>query len=586
MKPNIMTADTDVLIIGGGLGGCMAAINAADRGVRVAVTDKSNTLASGAAATGVDHIWSYIPPVHEKMGYTIEDMAEEHRLGMSAGFLRKDLFLLVAGAMYERVLDLERFGIQFRYEDSRAPGNFRIVPQFHSVPSSFNFDGAPLKRVLTREVRKRGATIFNRVQMLDLLVNDGQVCGAVGVGTRTGDVHVFRAKAVVLATGRANRLGRNLTGYDFNTRIPAPFSGDGQSMAIRAGLPQINMEFLSGRILAPCANYSPNYGDPRNTTQPAARIIDGQGNVLVPRTSFYDWDNLGKEKWSLEMRKSWLEERRTIVEARRRMVAEQRNGGGPFYLDFSEATDEEAAYIEWSIRNEGKGTQFLRYFLGEEKADLRRNRQEYAGYSVREISGYSSAGLWVNKELETDVGNLFGVGDAVGGFPFGASPAAFAMGWHAGEMAAQRAGEERELLPFRDEVVKARQGLCEDILGRKRGFYWREVETYVQNVMDFYCGDARSEPMLRRGLERLEDAKSAPLRAENPHELARSMDVKSIIDIAEVVLRASIERKETRMAPTPFRRSEYPEQDDEHWLCFLAIRKERKNFRFSTFPVG
>ena len=479
MKRNIITVDTDVLIIGGGLGGCMAAINAADRGVRVAVTDKSNTLASGAAATGVDHIWSYIPPVHEKMGYTIEDMAEEHRLGMSAGFLRKDLFLLVAGTMYERVLDLERFGIQFRYEDSRAPGNFRIVPQFHSVPSSFNFDGAPLKRVLTREVRKRGVTIFNRVQMLDLLVNDGQVCGAVGVGTRTGDVHVFRAKAVVLATGRANRLGRNLTGYDFNTRIPAPFSGDGQSMAIRAGLPQINMEFLSGRILAPCANYSPNYGDPRNTTQPAARIIDGQGNVLVPRTSFYDWENLGKEKWSLEVRKRWLEERRTIGEARRHMVAEQRNGGGPFYLDFSEATDEEAAYIEWSIRNEGKGTQFLRYFLGEEKADLRRNRQEYAGYSVRELSGYSSAGLWVNKDLETDVRNLFGVGDVVGGFPFGASPAAFAMGWHAGGMAAQRAKEERELLPFGDEVVKAQARGCARIFwdgtGGSTGGKWRPM---------------------------------------------------------------------------------------------------------------
>jgi succinate dehydrogenase/fumarate reductase flavoprotein subunit len=96
----------------------------------------------------------------------------------------------------------------------------------------------------------------------------------------------------------------------------------------------------------------------------------------------------------------------------------------------------------------------------------------------------------------------------------------------------------------------------------------------------------RSEPMLRRGLERLEDAKSAPLRAENPHELARSMDVKSIIDIAEVVLRASIERKETRMAPTPFRRAEYPEQDDEHWLRFLVIRKTGSEFKFVTFPVG
>ena len=586
MSSNIHTVDTDVLIIGGGLGGCMAAINAADLGAKVVVTDKSNTVASGAAATGIDHIWSYIPEVHEKMGYTLEDMAEEHRLGMSAGFLRKDLFLLVAGTMYERVLDLERWGIRFRYEDSKAPGHFRIVPQFHSVPTSFNFDGVPLKRVLTREVKKRGVSIFNRVQMMDLLVTDGQVAGAVGVGTRTGDIHVFRAKAVVLASGRANRLGRNLTGYDFNTRMPGPFSGDGQSMAIRAGLTQINMELLSGRILAPCANYGPNYGDPRNTTQPAARIIDGKGNVLVPRTWFYDWEKLGKEKWSLEVRNKWLEERRTIANARRHMVAEQRNGGGPFYLDFSEATDEEAAYIEWSIRNEGRGTQFLRYFLGEEKADLRRNKQEYAGFSIREISGYSAAGLWVSGDLETDVRNLFGVGDIVGGLPFGASPAAFAMGWHAGKMAAERAGEEKALLSFKEDAVKARSSLCQEILGRKRGFFWKEVETYVQNVLDFYCGDVRSEPMLRRGLERLEDAKEAPLRAENPHELARSMDVKSIIDIAEVTMRASIERKESRMAPTPFRRAEYPEQDNEHWLRFLAVRKDGHDFKFTTFPVG
>ncbi|RJR43238.1 MAG: FAD-dependent oxidoreductase [Desulfobacteraceae bacterium] len=585
MMLEVIHVDTDVLVIGGGLGGCMAAIHAANQGARVAVTDKSNIIASGAAATGVDHVWSYIPPIHEKMGYSIEEMTEDHRLGMSAGFLRKDLFRLVAGTMYERVLDLERFGIRFRYEDGKAPGNFRIVPQFHSVPTSFNFDGAPLKRVLTREVKKRGAEVFNRVQMLDLLVHDGQAAGAVGVGTRSGDIYVFRAKAVVLATGRANRIGRNLTGYDFNTRIPAPFSGDGQSMAIRAGLPLINMEFLSGRILAPCANYNPNYGDPRNTTQPAARIIDGQGNVLVPRTFFYDWENLGKEKWSLKMRKDYLEERRVIGEARRFMVEQHRSGGGPFYLDFSEATDEEKAYIEWSIGHEGKGTQFLRYFLGEEKADLRKNMQEYAGYSVRELSGYSAVGLWVDENLETELKNLFAIGDVAGGIPFGASPAAFTMGWHAGGTAAKRAKEEGELLSFDEGVVDARKRLCEEILGRKRGFYWREVETYVQNVMDFYCGDVRSDAMLRRGLERLEDAKGAPLKAENPHELARSLDVKSIIDVAEVVLRASMERKETRLAPTPFRRAEYPQKDDAQWLCFLAIQKQGNDFVFTRFPV-
>ena len=57
-----------------------------------------------------------------------------------------------------------------------------------------------------------------------------------------------------------------------------------------------------------------------------------------------------------------------------------KRGEGPFYLDFSEATDYEKEYIEWSIRNEGKGTQFMRYFSDEEGADLRKNPQEYSGY--------------------------------------------------------------------------------------------------------------------------------------------------------------------------------------------------------------
>ena len=88
-------------------------------------------------------------------------------------------------------------------------------------------------------------------------------------------------------------------------------SGDGTSMAMRAGLPIINAEFLAGHnIAAPSGNYNPNYGDPRNTVQPAARIIDGEGNVIVPRTQFYDWSSLGKEKWSANVRREWLQKMR------------------------------------------------------------------------------------------------------------------------------------------------------------------------------------------------------------------------------------------------------------------------------------
>ncbi|MFH1125069.1 MAG: FAD-dependent oxidoreductase [Pseudomonadota bacterium] len=586
-KLNVISVDTDVLVIGGGLAGCMAAIKAAEEeNLRVTLVDKSNTVASGCAAAGIDHLWGYIPPIHEKMGYTIDDMAEDHQQGIAHGFFRRDLFYLVAGTLYDRVLNLENFGIHFRYEDSKAPGKFRIVPQFHSVPTSFNFDGAPLKPTLTKEAKRRGVKIINRVQTTDLIKTDNQISGAVGVHVRTGEIYFFRAKAVVLCTGRSNRLGRNPTGLDFNTRMPSPLSGDGTSMAMRAGLPIVNCEFLGEIRPAPCGNYNPNYGDPRNTVQPAARIIDGNGAVIIPRTHFYDWENLGKEKWTEAQRKEWLSEHKASMGQKGDMTARLAKGEGPFYLDFSEATDYEKEYIEWSISNEGRGTQFLRYFKGEEGLDLRDYAQEYAGYWTREMSGTAAKGLWVDKDLETDIRNLFGAGDEVAGLPWQAGPGAVTQGWHAGQMAAQRAKKQTARLPTGEDLVKSRSDLCAEILGRKEGYYWKEVETYVQNLMDFYCGGIRNERMLQRGLERLEYAKSARLKAANPHELGRALDVKSIMDNAELVLRASMERKESRPIPFGFQRADFPERDDENWLVFLGIQKgDNGKFTFHKFPV-
>jgi succinate dehydrogenase/fumarate reductase flavoprotein subunit len=583
----IIPVETDVLVIGGGLAGCMAAIKAAEKGdVSVTMVDKSNSLASGAAASGIDHVWSYIPPVHEKMGYTIEDMAEDHRVGTSFGFLRKDLFYLIAGTMYERVLDLERFGIQFRYDDSKVPGKFRIVPQFHSVPTSFNFNGRPLKAKLTAEAKRRGVKIINRVQMTDLIATEGQVAGGVGVGTRSADIYFFKAKAMVLASGRSNRLSRNPSGVDFNTRIPSPLSGDGTSMAIRAGITIINAEFLGGRLLTPCGYYNPNYGDPRNTVQPASRIVDGEENIIVPRTWFYDWEKLGKGPFdAAESRRKWLEDRKQWRGNRGTLPKRILKGEGPFYLDMSEATDYEKEYIRWSISHEGKGTQFLRYFQNEEGLDLRENSQEYAGFANRELSGSGAMGVWVTSDLETDVRNLFGAGDEVGGVPWAASPGAFTMGWHAGDIAAQRARGEKIFLSPSEDVLKSRIGTCSEILTRERGFHWKEVELYVQNLMDFYCGEVRGDSLLKRGIERLEYARSARLHAENPHELARAMDVMSIIDNAELVLRASIERKETR-PPFDFYRGDYPEQDDENFFAFLTMRKENGNFVMERKPIA
>jgi succinate dehydrogenase/fumarate reductase flavoprotein subunit len=137
-----------------------------------------------------------------------------------------------------------------------------------------------------------------------------------------------------------------------------------------------------------------------------------------------------------------------------------------------------------------------------------------------------------------------------------------------------------------DEPLEAMQQLCSCMLNRKLGYHWTQLELAVQDIVDYYCGDERSENYLKRGLERLDQLRSeTPLKAENAHELGRCLEVRSIIENAEMVMRASLERKESRLRPSPFVRADYPEQDDTNYLCFLNQKLVNGEVRFSKIPV-
>jgi succinate dehydrogenase/fumarate reductase flavoprotein subunit len=582
-KIEIIPVETDVLIIGGGLAGCMAGIKAREYGVRATIVEKANTLSSGCAGTGVDHSWAYIPPVHEKMGLTLEDLIEDHTRGLSAKFVNKELLHLVASENYERMLDLEKFGINIRYPDSRIPGNFRVVYQFHSLPTSFNFDGRDLKLHLTKEARKRGVEIINRVTVVSLVVTDGRIAGALGTGTGDGKIYSFKTKTAVLCTGRINRITRSVTGIWGNHRIPVNETGDGRSMAFRAGLPLLNMEFISPANGYSIGNFELNLGSPGNTVQPAAAVVDADGNVIVPRTRFYDWDSLGSKNFTALER-----QRPTSGGPRLRPSYGQMHieGKGPFYLDLTGGTEEEINYIEWSIGNEGKGTLFLDYLKNQEDFDFRKDKLEWLPNS-REMAGIASSGLAVNKQLETDIKGLYGAGDEVAGVPMAGAPGAFTMGWRAGEYAALDARRQKVLPAFNSSEHAWIQELVSGILNNSSGLHWREVEIAVQNVLDYYAGNVRTEKVLKRGIERLNFIRqNAAFGAANPHELLRCLEVRSIIDNAEMILKSSLERKESRRAPFGFIRADFPEQDDENWLAFLAIKRKGSSVEFSRIPIG
>lgn len=586
MANRLQTVDieTDVLIIGGGIAGCMAAIKAGESGLKVTIAEKANTKRSGEAGTGIDHMWAYVPEIFEPMGWSIDDLIEDHTLFYTHGFTNRDLLHLIVRTSYDRILDLERFGLKIRYEDSRQPEKFRLVYQAHSLPNTFNIDGAKLKPILTKECKRRGVKIINRVMVNELLVNDGNVTGAMGLGTRSGEIYFFRTGAVVLTAGGSTRLCRNLSGVDFNWHTPPSLTGDGKSMAFRAGAEMVNMEFMGGRAINIGGN-EPASGFPRNTFQPAGAIVDWKGENIIPKTSFADWERLQKGRIDTSKERELMRANRLRSPVLEPLGERIKKGEGPFYLDCTGGTEEEIKYIEWSLSHEGKCWLYLHH-LREQGYDLRKDVLELVPNGQRGVNARGGGGLFVDNNLESNLKGLFAAGTEVGQIIRSASTGAAALGWHAGEKAAERAASLKNKPDLEKEKVEEYRESCEAILNAKDGEHWKDMEIAIQNLVDHYRGEIVYEPLLKRGLERLEGYRRAgSFKANNIHELTRCLEVQSIMDMAEMVLVSSIERKETRRKPFGFVRADYPDQDDKAFRGFNVFKKEKDKYEFRQVPI-
>ena len=543
--PNPVGKDADVLVVGGGLAGCMAGIRASESGVKVIILDKCNTSRSGGATTGVDHCWAYIPGIHGQV-FSIEDMVDDH-VAFGKGLIDRSLAKMIAEESFERILDLERFGVPMRDEK----GNFRLIKKIHRVPTFVHFAGRDMKARLTAEAVKRGVVIDNRMMVTDLLVDDGRVTGVLALSTREGRMCVYRSKTVIIATGGVFRLYRNPAGMPFNVSHPPHEPGDGHAMALRAGVRLLNMEMTSYHT------GPKNFQRCGRGTYVPGKMRDGLGRELGQQADAGTGKALDRSAESIELFRKLLE-----------------NGQGPLYMDCTGNTPAQNDYIRWALYNEGN-TAFLNH-LDEEGLDLNKDMIEFTVYEPK-ISGGQS-GIEINDRCETSLTGLFAAGDVIGGMKRSVCPGALVMGWRAGGNAAGLARELPESKPGAEaeDTVQKRVTMAESFQRRETGSSWLDAQLALQNIMEYYAGRVKSEPLLKAGLRhllRLRGRAAAEMRAGTPHELYRAMEVMSLVDVGEMLITASLARKESR--GVEFNRADFPVSDDENWLVFLAL--ERKN---------
>ena len=222
----------DVLVIGGGTAGTMAAITAAEAGSRVLLLEKAHVRHSGSLAMGMDGVNNAVIPGKA----TPEDYVAEITRA-NDGIVNQRTIWQTASRGFDMVQRLERYGVKFEKDEH----NEYAVRQVHRsgqyvLPMP---EGKDVKKVLYRVMRQRHIReklqIENRIMPVRVLTEGGRAVGAAGFDTRSGEFVTVTAGAVVLATGACGRLGLPASGYLYGTYENPTNAGDGYAMAYHAG---------------------------------------------------------------------------------------------------------------------------------------------------------------------------------------------------------------------------------------------------------------------------------------------------------------------------------------------------------------
>lgn len=548
-QPDFRTTEveTDVLIIGGGLAGCNAAMAAAEQGARVVVLDKGKIERSGDIAGGVDHFMAYLEEGEPW------DTAEAY-LEYAGRIARGAIDLKVQEAVFCRELKpaIERLARIGNPLTNPKTGRFyRTQALGQPGPYWINFNGKKLKPLLGREVRRLGCKVLDRTVTTGLLMDGTHISGATAFHIRTGEFYVVKAKAVVIGTGNTNRLYQSQAGTPFNIWQCPSNTGDGQILAFNAGAKLANTEYLRMTVV------------PKGFSSAGLNAFMGMGCYMI--------NALGEQFMDRYHPAGNKAPRSKVVEG---VMMEIREGRGPVFIETRHLSAQDMEHLKATL---GYDKDTLPDYFAQKGIDIAKEPvevmvSECLQKGPAELCG---SGIKVDGRCASTVPGLYAAGDCAD--QFCCVHLAVTSGYMAGREAARHAASINMPDPAEAEVTRLKNEAYRPVAGNGDLTY-REFESVLQKIMTDHVGTQRTRVGLETALKKLNGLEVyLPLiGAGNYHELMHATETKNIYAMSRIMASAALFREESRFG-LYHNRLDYPQTDDKNWFGLVEVEKGSQN---------
>ncbi|UCH04970.1 MAG: FAD-dependent oxidoreductase [Candidatus Thorarchaeota archaeon] len=523
----------DILVIGAGLSGLRIAIEVA-KDVDVAILSKVHPLRShSVAAQG---------GMNASLGE--QDSWEAHAFDTVKGsdyLADQDAVEVMARGAPRAVIENEQWGTAFsRTDDGKIAQRPFGGAMFPRTCYAADRTGHNLLHTTFEQASRLGVTFYHEWFLTSLVQSEGKACGVTAIDIATGEIHGIKAKAVVLATGGFGRV----YGYSTNALIN---TGDGAAVALRAGVPLKDMEFVQ---------FHPT------TLYPSGILITegarGEGGYLL---------NTQGERFMVEYAPKQMELAPRDIVAR--AIQTEINQGRGF----------EDSYVHLDLTHLGREK------IMERLPGIRDISMFFAGVDpivspipVRPGQHYSMGGIHCDKDGITSLSGLYAVGETACMSVHGANR----LGGNSlletlvfGRLVGQKVKEYVSRDPdvnscgVEQAAFEMRERL-QAILLRESGESPAEIRAQLGEIMDNEVGVFRDQETLESALkairflkERSEKIALARSDTRFNYSLIRALELENTLDLAEVITMTALMRRESRGAHW---RTDYPERDDESFL--------------------